>query len=287
MLRLAPSHPPLWRTASSLQLGADAAIRLDDIAHWQERLLDALREGIPDAMMLPLARSFGAPPRAAERFIARISGALTSHMSVPLDVQVEVPATLRFAESDALLHGLAAADVQLRSLTHWAQDDPDPRVPMIVVVHRLLEPRRAALLMASEIAHLPIELAGDRVHVGPLVIPGHTACLTCDHTRRTELDPSWPLLAAQMIGGEAPATDPALVIEAAVLAARLLRMPPDETPESSLSVTVSSAHARRVWHVHRPHAQCSCRSPEGIAMVAEDAFPNVQTSSPTAFARRA
>ena len=31
MLRLAPSHPPLWRTASSMQLGPDGAVRLDDM----------------------------------------------------------------------------------------------------------------------------------------------------------------------------------------------------------------------------------------------------------------
>lgn len=266
-------------------MGADAAIRLDEVSEWQERLLDALSEGIPDAMLLPLARSFGAPPHAAEEFLAHIGGALTGHPLTALPVQVELPPTLGFAQSEALIHGWAAAGIEPVSLARWSDENPDPRLPMIVVAHRMLEPRRAALLMASEITHLPIELSGDRVHVGPLVVPGRTACLACDHSHRTDSDPTWPLLAAQLLGREAPDTDPALVIEAAVLAARLLRMTPAE--QSSLSVSVSSANARRVWHAHRPHARCSCQSLEGIATVASDAFPIAQTSSETTSARRA
>ena len=35
MLRLAPSRPPLWRTDSSVQLGPDGAVLVDEITPWQ------------------------------------------------------------------------------------------------------------------------------------------------------------------------------------------------------------------------------------------------------------
>ena len=59
-----------------LQLAGETSLRVDDVAPWQEQLLDALTEGIPDAMLLPLARTFGASAEAAERFVAGIGGAL-------------------------------------------------------------------------------------------------------------------------------------------------------------------------------------------------------------------
>ena len=107
MLRLAPSNPPLWRTPSSVQLGTEGTVRFDDITAWQERLLDALAEGVPDQMLLPLARSLGATPEAAERFIAAIGGALTSGPRPP--VQVRAAGEVTFETCDHGWH-LAIAD---------------------------------------------------------------------------------------------------------------------------------------------------------------------------------
>lgn len=294
MLRLAPSHPPLWRTASSMQLGPDGAVRLDDVAPWQEQLLDALTEGIPDAMLLPLARTFGASAEAAERFVAGIGGALAPGPAAPLAVQAELPADMSFAEADALAHGWQAGGLDAVQTTRWRQDAPDPALPMIVVADHLIEPRRAGALLAADIPHLPIVLAGDRVVVGPLVVPGVTACLACLHARRTDADPRWPLVAAQLLGRERVPTDAGLVLEAAVLAARLLRAASTgPVSATALSVTLSCADVRRVWHAHRPHADCLCRSPERTETAAEDgalrdpASRPAPTTTATAFARPA
>lgn len=290
MLRLAPSHPPLWRTDSSMQLGADGAVRVDDVAPWQERLLDALGDGIPDAMLLPLARTLGAGEEEAARFVAAIGAALVPGEEGPIAVQAELPADVTHGEAEALAHGWQAGGLDARSITRWRHDAPDPSLPMILVADRLVEPRRAAALMAADITHLPIELAGDRAVVGPLVVPGVTACLACLHAHRTEVDPRWPLVAVQLIGRERMATDTGLAIEAAVLAARLLRAArAGTTPVPALSVTLSRADVRRVWHAHRPHAACLCRSPERIASAdgGGPTTPPAPTTTATAFARPA
>lgn len=290
MLRLAPSHPPLWRTESSLQLGSDGGVRIDDVTGWQEQLLEALRDGVPDAMLLPLARSLGASPDAAEAFIARIGGALVPGPADTLAVQAELPSDIGYAESEAFTHGWSAAGLRPRSITRWVREDHDPSMPVIVVADGIVDPRRAAALMASDITHLPVALAGDRIVVGPLVIPGVSACLACLHAHRADADPGWPLVAAQLVGRSRTPTDPGLAIEAAVLSARLLRAASTlgTSGAASLSVTLSSAHVRRVWHAHHPHARCLCRSPAGSASAAGSAQSrSAQPTTATATARRA
>lgn len=287
MLRLAPSHPLLWRTDSSVQLGDERAVRLDDVTAWQEQLLDALREGIPDAMLLPLARAYGASEDDAERFVARIGAALAPSPGAALAVRAELPADIGYAESEAFVQGWRASGLDAQSIVRWRDDTAGGALPTIVVADRMVDPHRVAALTASDTVHLPIELAGDRVVVGPLVVPGATACLACRHAHRTDADPGWPLVAAQLIGRERVPTDTALILEAAVLAGRLLRSAPTGPSAVTLSVTLSSIDVRRVWHAHRPHARCLCRSPQGSASADGDAIPNAPTTTATACARPA
>lgn len=292
MLRLAPSHQPLWRTESSLQLGSDGSVRLDGVTHWQAQLLDSLQGGIPDAMLLPFACSLGAAPGDAERFITGIGAALSPEPGDALAVTAEIPSEISEREAEALVHGWHAGNLRTAAVTRWRQDELERALPMIVVADRLVDPRRAAALMTADVTHLPIELAGDRVVVGPLVVPGTTACLACLHAHRTDADARWPLVAAQLLGRERVATDAGLVLEAAVLAARLLRAASFGAAEAragtaTLSVTLSSADVRRVWRAHRPHARCLCRSPEGSANADARATPSVPTTTATAFARPA
>lgn len=275
MLRLSPSHPPLWRTTTSLQLGAEDAVRIDDVSVWQERLLDALHGGIPAAMVVPLARTLGAPQADAERFAQRIGGALVPDPPAPLAVRAELPGGLSRPEADALAHGWRAGSLTVHA-SPWPEAAGRQEGPVVLVADQLTEPRRAAALMRADVTHLPIVLAGDRVVVGPLVVPGRTACLSCLHAHRTDADPGWPVIAAQLIGRTRTPTDTGLVLEAAVLAARILHGRAgavtgahDRAEGASLSVTLSLADARRVWRVHHPHPGCPCRSPAGIGTAVE------------------
>ena len=284
MLRLADSHPPLWRTPSSLQLGPDPVARIDDVRPWQQELLEDLAQGIPDAMLVPLSRSYGATESEVRAFVRTISGALTGGPRVPPRTRVELPADLPPDEERAFVGALRDAGVAVTAVTRWPADEPAPPVPTVVVAHRLLDPRRAARLVAADIPHLPVELAGDRVTVGPLVDPGRTPCATCLFEHRVDADPDWPLVAAQLLGRAAVPTAPVVLIEAAVLAARMLL---HADALAGRSATVSAANGRRTWHAHRPHARCLCRSPEGIAMADDHVDPTCAPTTATAFARPA
>ncbi|RZI90650.1 MAG: hypothetical protein EOO67_10920, partial [Microbacterium sp.] len=242
MLRLAPSHPPLWRTPSTLQFGTDDVARIDVVSPWQERVLHALDTGIADEMLVPLARTFGADEHEALRFAALIRPALASDGAAPVPVVVELPPDVAPGEASALQNALTHAGLSLVEVRTWP--DETPGLPVVVVAHRMVEPRRAARLVAADIAHLPLELSGDSAIVGPLVVPGRSACLSCLHAHRTDADEQWPLLASQLLGRAPVPTDPGVLMEAALLGARLLRLP---AAEIAMSATLSAGSVRRRW----------------------------------------
>jgi hypothetical protein len=57
-----------------------------------------------------------------------------------------------------------------------------------------------AWLMREQIPHLAASADEAIGIVGPLVIPGRSACLRCMDLTRTDRDPAWPLILAQLTG---------------------------------------------------------------------------------------
>lgn len=280
MLRLAPSHPPLWRTPTSVQLGVDHAPPLTGLEPWQERLLDALVRGIPDGRLASLARELGATPEEADGFLERIRDALLTDAAPVPPLRVELPHDLSRDDEAALLTGLTAAGLTIEACERWPL--PPAPGPVLVVASQLIDPHRAARLTADDIPHLPLELAGDRVVIGPLVAPGRSACIACLHAERRDRDADWPLLAAQLLARASVPTEPLLLVEAATLAARLLR-----TADTGRSVVLTAADGQREIREHRPHATCLCRSPEGIWIADVRDCPTAAPTTTTGFARPA
>jgi bacteriocin biosynthesis cyclodehydratase domain-containing protein len=100
--------------------------------------------------------------------------------------------------------------------------------------------------------------------VGPLVLPGQTPCLRCLELARTDRDPAWPMLAAQL-AGEPETTDPcdiALASAAASLAALHVLAwldDPDRAPESAgatIELSLSDLRLRR--RSVSAHPACGC-----------------------------
>jgi hypothetical protein len=59
-----------------------------------------------------------------------------------------------------------------------------------------------ASLMRDQVPHLAVAADEAIGVVGPLVVPGRTACLRCLDLTRAERDPAWPLILAQIEGRE-------------------------------------------------------------------------------------
>ncbi len=123
----------------------------------------------------------------------------------------------------------------------------------------------AAWLMRDQIPHLAAS-AGEAIGVvGPLVLPARSACLRCLDLTRTDRDPAWPLILAQLAGRQPdpPACDAALAAAVAAQAAAQALAFIDRTDRRAGPVTNGTLELvlpswqwrRRTW---LPHRDCAC-----------------------------
>jgi bacteriocin biosynthesis cyclodehydratase domain-containing protein len=79
---------------------------------------------------------------------------------------------------------------------------PSAAVPDLAILVGRHPMELRASLMRDRVPHLAVSADEAIGVVGPLVIPGRTACLRCLDLTRAERDPAWPLILAQLEGRE-------------------------------------------------------------------------------------
>ncbi|WCH94145.1 TOMM precursor leader peptide-binding protein [Streptomyces moderatus] len=130
-------------------------------------------------------------------------------------------------------------------------------------------PSAAEPLVASGTPHLYAGVVEGTGVVGPLVLPGETACAGCLNEGRTDRNPAWPRLVAQWRSGSSRARevrpcDLTLATTVAGLAAAHAltfldgRVPSSAGARWEVSLPALTWHARPVW----AHPACSCGATE-------------------------
>jgi bacteriocin biosynthesis cyclodehydratase domain-containing protein len=136
--------------------------------------------------------------------------------------------------------------------------------PDLVVLTGTPVPELTSMLMRDRIPHLAVSASEAIGVVGPLVVPGQSACLRCLNLSRTDRDPAWPLILAQLTGRQAdpPACDAALVAAVAALATTqalsFIDRPARTGPvtNGTLELVLPAWQwRRRTWP---PHRDCAC-----------------------------
>lgn len=282
MLRLDPAHPPVWRTPSTLQFGADARAILTDTVPWQERLVRELEIGIPDSAVDPVALALGAPEGGASALLDVLRPVLIADEPLLRVRAVLAPSPVfESALVAAVTTGLASTGVQI-------VDDPAAEPPDIAVViaHHAVEPRLVSGFMSADVRHVPIVFSGHGADVGPLVTPGRTPCTSCLAAHRRDADAAWPAVAAQLAHRAVPAIAGSLALEAGIAVMHLIREDARHPERSSTtSLVLHRDRAHREIRMHRPHAECRCRSLAGTARAAGSGAPAPTTER--AYARPA
>jgi hypothetical protein len=235
----------------------------------------------------PRAVISGAAAVVAARGRARVVVRGGGRIAVPLaallaaagvgHVHVDVDGTVGPAE--VAVGGHRADDVRRPRATAAAEairavapevDTRPPRstvAPHFVVLARADSPPVVAALTPEtrRVPHLALAVRGDLAVVGPLVVPGRTACLHCLYLHRCDRDPRWPVLAAQLTTGpeEGHCSAAVAAVAAGVAALQVLGHLDGGEPEA-LSATLELGSPgrlvrRRTWP---PHPRCGClRSP--------------------------
>jgi hypothetical protein len=121
-----------------------------------------------------------------------------------------------------------------------------------------------AELVASGVLHLAVSAREAIGVVGPLVVPGQSACLGCVELARSDRDPAWPLILAQLAGLAAQPVACAATLTAAVAAQAVsqvlscldLAQPAAAVTNATLElVSPGWQWRRRSWP---RHGQCRC-----------------------------
>ena len=101
---------------------------------------------------------------------------------------------------------------------------PERSLPDLVVLAdaQVPDPALVARLHVEGLAHLPVRLRDGTGVVGPLVLPGRSACLGCLELHRRARDPGWPAVTAQLLGREGSGEPEAAAATAALAVAQVL-----------------------------------------------------------------
>jgi hypothetical protein len=160
-------------------------------------------------------------------------------------------------------YAVAATDAVHRAAPGVDTRSPADRLPDLVVLAAGPLPALADQVRwaAAGIPHLPVLLRDGAAVVGPLVLPGRTACLTCVEHHRRDRDPAWPVLAAQLATESRPEPADAVVVSsAAALAAAEVIGHLDGALTSTVGVSLEVGPPgeplrHREWQAH---PRCAC-----------------------------
>ena len=153
--------------------------------------------------------------------------------------------------------------VAARRSDRLAHDETEIRTPgLLVLVVTSGEPDRDVVdrLVAAGCVHLLMWSRAGLPRVGPLVVPGMTACLRCVDAHESQTDPRRALLLEQAARGESvPPSDPVLRCLAEARAVRdVLRWAEGEEPATFSAVVTVDAHADQAPVRWTRHLHCGC-----------------------------
>ena len=120
---------------------------------------------------------------------------------------------------------------------------------------------RAPQRCARGVPHLAVGVRDGIAIVGPLVPPDRGPCLRCIDFHRTDRDPAWPRLAAQLIRSPAPCAAATLRTAAGFAVAEVLAFLDGGTPTTTgttVEINGVAPWRRRIWTTH-PRCACAKR----------------------------
>ncbi|MFC0314067.1 hypothetical protein ACFQNE_05340 [Gordonia phosphorivorans] len=253
--------------ASALILTVDPPADARSVA----RLLDDLRRPLTRAQLTGRARAAGLTMAALTALLQRLVAAGKAEPPpAPDTAQLRVRIHGRGPLAALLADGLAARDVPVVSEALGpAALAPSRRLDcnLLLLADRLIvDPSVRLALMAARTPHLPVVVHDGVGVVGPLVLPGLSSCLQCADLYRTELDPEWPRLAAQLAAVGCDAHPEAVAVTATLACqevegiARRLRAG-DTSPPQTLNhrLRIHSRPAGTTLVAAEPHPRCGCR----------------------------
>ena len=199
-------------------------------------------------------------------------------------------ADIGMPRASAVRRHLLAIDSGVQS--HVVHDDgaynPNPEcLDLAILVGHDTAANGTTRFMAAERPHLLVLLREQDGTIGPLVVPGDTACADCVDRHRAAADPQWPDIAAQLAAKAAtpPGRSPraehtesaalAMMLAGAAATQVLLFLDAVNQPSSWSSVlTLHQDDGRWSRQEFSPHPECGCQwQNQTLATISSTASP--------------
>ena len=258
VLRIDPRYPLVWRSPTSLQFGVAApVVVLHEVSEADEHMIAALAKGISAPGLQMVAASCGATDDAMQTLLAQLAPALEKRIA-PVVRSVTVVGT--GPTSAHVVEALRGGGVTVRVATGADDAVSRPCDLAIAIGHFVLAPELHGLWLRRDIPHLPVVLSDTSATVGPVVEPGVGPCMYCLQRYRTDADPAWPALSAQL-WGRRTSIETALVageVAAAVSRLALARLDAGHAASVHLSTEISVATGETTVREWLPHPECGC-----------------------------
>lgn len=179
----------------------------------------------------------------------------------PPDPQLYPAAGPVGSQAEALVASLVGTDgTRLATANHWSKPE-DRALDLTIIASDLLECDRVVAdgLLRLDQPHLVVRPVSQGVLVGPLVVPGRTACLRCTDLARRDLDPAWPHLLNQLQRIRVPVREAMASWAGAVAAAQALAFLHGSQPETyGATLDLSTPDYLTRWRSWPMHPDCGC-----------------------------
>ena len=280
-LVLDPDVLVLHRADGSVQLGwgpdtAAVVVPPDGMDAFDVRALLVLLDGsLPYEAVVEAAAARGLPAPAVRALLDELVGAGSVRPARPAIAAASSPPCVRLYGAGPLAHALAP-HLSLWD-TRWFRSVPrtddaglTTRLPDCVVLAdtQVPDPRLVQILMRHRVPHLAVRVRDGRGVIGPFVVPGRSSCLRCADLARTDADPSWPRLAAQLSGREGRAERSVIGATVAAALAQLDLFFADTASPTRIAGAGALALDRTIeWDIRRTqlitrrwhrHPDCDC-----------------------------
>ncbi|WGD38380.1 TOMM precursor leader peptide-binding protein [Lysinibacter sp. HNR] len=250
-LQIDSRWPLVWRSPSTFQCGIDSPRAvITDIDGAEEQLVRLLAHGTRISDLHRLARTQGLSQARVDQILKELSSVLIPPAGHSGDTKTSSHGGSSYRENfrnvNVIIHPesvdnqimravftAAGAQVSLASSAHSTpREHPFTRtletplqssttavsLPlMLICAHFAVRPRLYQQWVHHDTPHVPVVFSDSSVRVGPLVVPGKTACLFCVDLNRRDNEPEWPTIATQLLERKAPTHTAALTSLAASL----------------------------------------------------------------------
>mgnify|MGYP000181463093 CR=1 FL=1 len=251
MLRIDPALALVWRSPTCVQVGVPDPLVVHEITPAQEHLLVALRAGVSSIAFDAIARMQGISATECAQFLSVFRPSLQQDARLRLRVGVDGSGTA----ADWIAHALGE-HCEVRAVfgapPKWHPD-------LVVLVDSFaISPARAGVWLSRDIPHLGVTLSDQSVRVGPLVLPGETACLMCAELARADADPAWRAILSQLHDRPAGVESRLVSMEVGTVVARWVQAFGRNELEKGEVLRLDGATGLWTADVLEPWSQCSC-----------------------------